>query len=181
MIGLPLGLLYENAGEWLVHRYVLHGLGKRPESYWSFHWRGHHRACRKLDFYDPDYEQPAFAGPLLTPQRKETLGLLAAAVAHAPLLPVAPWFSAGFYYGLVRYYRVHKRAHLDPEWARAHVPWHYDHHMGPNQDANWCVTRPWFDYVMGTRVPYLGTARERADRARRAGLRRHAPDTTSSA
>ena len=24
--------------------------------------------------------------------------------------------------------------------------------MNSNQDANWCVTRPWFDYVMGTRV-----------------------------
>ncbi|RYZ84400.1 MAG: hypothetical protein EOO68_31675, partial [Moraxellaceae bacterium] len=28
----------------------------------------------------------------------------------------------------------------------------YDHHMNSNQDANWCVTRPWFDYVMGTRI-----------------------------
>ncbi len=24
--------------------------------------------------------------------------------------------------------------------------------MNTNQDANWCVTRPWFDYIMGTRV-----------------------------
>jgi sterol desaturase/sphingolipid hydroxylase (fatty acid hydroxylase superfamily) len=31
---------------------------------------------------------------------------------------------------------------------------HYDHHMGKNQDSNWCVTRPWFDWVMGTRVRY---------------------------
>ncbi len=21
-----------------------------------------------------------------------------------------------------------------------------------NQNANWCVTKPWFDYIMGTRV-----------------------------
>ena len=32
------------------------------------------------------------------------------------------------------------------------IPWHYDHHMNTNQDANWCVTRPWFDYIMGTRI-----------------------------
>lgn len=32
------------------------------------------------------------------------------------------------------------------------IPWHYDHHMNSNQDANWCVTKPWFDYLMGTRV-----------------------------
>ena len=47
-------------------------------------------------------------------------------------------------------------------------PWHYDHHMGPNQNANWCVTRPWMDIVMGTREPYAGTDRERATLARRA-------------
>jgi hypothetical protein len=23
--------------------------------------------------------------------------------------------------------------------------------MGPNQDANWCVSYPWFDHVLGTR------------------------------
>ena len=51
---------------------------------------------------------------------------------------------------------------------REHLPWHYDHHMGPNQEANWCVTRPWFDYVMGTREPYVGTLRESGDRARHA-------------
>ena len=68
----------------------------------------------------------------------------------------------------MRYYRVHKRAHLDPEWAKVHLPWHYDHHMGPNQNANWCVTRPWFDHLMGTREPYLGTERAAQDAAKRA-------------
>lgn len=29
---------------------------------------------------------------------------------------------------------------------------HYDHHMNASQHANWCVTKPWFDYIMGTRV-----------------------------
>jgi hypothetical protein len=40
---------------------------------------------------------------------------------------------------------------LSPEWAKKRIPWHYDHHMNTIQDANWCVTRPWFDYLMGTR------------------------------
>jgi hypothetical protein len=44
--------------------------------------------------------------------------------------------------------------------------------MGPDQDANWCVTHPWFDLVMGTREPYAGTERERADSAKRARLSR---------
>jgi hypothetical protein len=39
--------------------------------------------------------------------------------------------------------------------------------MGPNQNANWCVTHPFFDHVMGTREPYLGTEREQRDTKRR--------------
>jgi hypothetical protein len=32
------------------------------------------------------------------------------------------------------------------------MPHHYDHHMGSNQDANWCVSYPWFDWILGTRL-----------------------------
>ena len=35
--------------------------------------------------------------------------------------------------------------------------------MGPDQDMNWCVTFPLWDYVMGTRVPYKGTEKEQKD------------------
>jgi hypothetical protein len=166
MIGIPLGLLAANAGEWLVHKHVLHGLGRVKGSFWSFHWHTHHRACRKHDHYDPDYR-----GGVLhwNGQGKEALGLAAAGVAVLPLFPIAPFFTGTVLYSIVDYYRKHKRAHLDPAWAREHLPWHYDHHMGPNQHANWCVTRPWFDHIMGTREPYVGTGRERARRAARGG------------
>ncbi len=164
MIGIPIGLLYANAGEWLVHKYVLHGLARKKDSFWRFHWNEHHRASRKNGFHDPDYERSLFAW---NAQGKEALALGLTAVAHAPLLPVAPFFTGTVIWRMWRYYRVHKRAHLDPDWARANLPWHWDHHMGPNQHANWCVTHPFFDHVMGTREPYLGTERERRDRARR--------------
>ncbi|MDE2422566.1 MAG: hypothetical protein KGO49_15470, partial [Gammaproteobacteria bacterium] len=55
-------------------------------------------------------------------------------------------------YGIWNYWKVHAKSHLDPEYAKKRIPWHYDHHMTSNQNANWCVTRPWFDYIMGTRV-----------------------------
>ncbi|MBO9471319.1 hypothetical protein J7355_14585 [Endozoicomonas sp. G2_2] len=45
---------------------------------------------------------------------------------------------------------MHAKAHIDAEWGR-HAPWHYDHHMGHDQNANWCVTRPWLDYITGSR------------------------------
>ncbi len=164
MIGIPLGLAYSNAGEWLVHKYVLHGLGRKRSSFWSFHWLEHHRVVRLREFVDPDYQRPLFSR--WDAQTKEAVALTGAAIAHLPLLPVAPFFTGTVLYCIARYYRAHKRAHLDPDWAREHLPWHYDHHMAPDQDANWCVTKPWFDHLMGTRKPYLGTERERQDRER---------------
>ncbi len=164
MIGIPLGLLAANASEWAVHRYLLHGLGKKRESYWSFHWHDHHRNVRRNGHDDPDYAKPLWKSEGML---KEALGLAGAAVAVAPLFPVAPFFVGTLWYSAANYYRVHRRSHLDAEWAREHLPWHYDHHMGPNQNANWCVTRPWFDDLLGTREPYVGTEREAADQAKR--------------
>ncbi len=165
MIGIPLGLAYSNAGEWLVHKYVLHGWGRKRSSFWSFHWLDHHRVVRLNGHVDDAYERSVVGWH---PQGKEALMLTLATAAHLPLFPIAPFFTATVAYSAINYYRKHKRSHLDPEWAREHLPWHYDHHMGPNQDANWCVTRPWFDHVMGTRIPYVGTERERQDRERAA-------------
>ena len=167
MIGFAIGLAYANVGEWVIHKYVLHGLGRKKTSTWSYHWHEHHRHARKLGHLDPDYERSVFAW---NAQGKEALGVVALALAHLPLLPLAPFFVTAVEYSALRYYRVHRRAHRDPEWARENLPWHYDHHMGPNQDANWCVTWPWFDWVMGTREAYVGTERDR-----------HAPATPGTA
>ncbi len=155
MIGIPLGLLYANAGEWLIHKYVLHGLGRRKSSFWSFHWHEHHKASRRGDMHDPAYERPLGGW---NGQTKEALGLVLMGLAHAPLFPVAPFFTATVWYCGARYYYAHRRAHLDFAWAKEHLPWHVDHHLGPDQDANWCVTRPWFDHVMGTRVTVASDA-----------------------
>ncbi|MEZ4320147.1 MAG: hypothetical protein R3F61_21890 [Myxococcota bacterium] len=164
MLGIPLGLVYANASEWLIHKYVLHGRGKKRESFWSFHFHEHHRAARKNAFRDPDYEKSELRD---NAQNREILGLVVLSAIHVPLLPVAPLFTATVWYSAGYYWYVHRRSHLDPEWAREHLSWHYDHHMGPNQDANWCVTRPWMDDWMGTREPYVGTEREQRDLEKR--------------
>jgi len=173
MIGIPLGLLYANASEWLIHKHLLHGLGANKKSFWAFHWHEHHRACRRSDNRDAQYEQSVFAHAT---RRKEAMLLLAGGFVTTPLWPVAPFFVGAVWYSTYRYYQVHKKSHLDPEWAREHLPWHYDHHMGPNQHANWCVTRPWFDEIMGTREPYVGTEREARDVARREAKRARQAD-----
>ena len=180
MIGFPLGLLYANAGEWLIHKHWLHGRGKDRQSFWAFHFFEHHQASRKHVMIDSDYERSVVGWH---GQGKEAAMLALAAVAHAPLLPVAPGFTAGVWISMALYYSRHKRSHQDRDWAREHLPWHYDHHMGPDQDCNWCVTFPWFDHVMGTRVPYAGTEREQQDLARRDKLvaRRATPAATAAA
>jgi sterol desaturase/sphingolipid hydroxylase (fatty acid hydroxylase superfamily) len=165
MIGVPVALLTSAAFEWWAHRYVLHGSGKRRGTFWAFHFHEHHRASRQNRMIDEDYRRPPFRW---NAQGKE---LLALGLLALPVLAVAPWvpfWSATSLFCIARYYRVHRRAHLDPDWARAHLPWHYDHHLGPDQDKNWGVTSAWFDRLMGTRAPYRGTPREEADLLRRA-------------
>jgi len=167
MIGIPLGLLYANAAEWLIHKHVLHGLGGKRSSFWSFHWHEHHKASRKNDMLDQAYTSWKAKWD---PRNKELLGVITLAGMHLPLFPVMPFFTGTVVYSAINYYQVHKRAHVDTEWGREHLPWHYDHHMGPNQHANWCVTKPFLDNVLGTRETFIGTEREirlREKKARR--------------
>jgi hypothetical protein len=166
MIGIPLGWLYSNAGEWLVHKYVLHGLGKNKNSFWSFHWHEHHRESRRHDMVDPGCKRPVFRA--WDAQTKEAVALLGVAAAHLPLLPLAPFFTSTVWFCTWRYYRLHRKAHLDPVWAREHLPWHVDHHLGRQQNLNWCVTHPFFDNLMGTRQSFLQAQRE-PDATPRAG------------
>lgn len=168
MIGFPIGLLASNATEWWIHKYVLHGLGRRKKSYWSFHWHEHHKQSRRNGFHDHDYERSPLGWHA---QGKEVYGLIGISLGVLPLATVAPYFVAAVWASSYAYYAAHKKAHLDPKWARQHLRWHYDHHMGPNQDANWCVTHPLWDHVMGSRIPYAGTERERIDRERLAAQR----------
>lgn len=153
MIGIPIGLVTANAVEWAFHKYVLHGLGKNKKSFWAFHFHEHHRESRRHDMIDEGYESSVFQW---NAQGKEALALALGGVALLPLFPVAPFFTATSIACIVRYYRVHKRAHVDPDWARENLPWHYWHHMGRNQDTNWCVTNPFWDRVVGTYQPMPG-------------------------
>lgn len=163
MLGIPLGLAYANAAEWLIHKHILHGRGRDRRSFWSFHFHEHHKAVRRNNHVDEAYAKPLRSW---NAQTKEAVTLAGALAAHAVLLPIAPGFVGAVWYSGARYYYVHRKSHLDPAWARENLPWHYDHHMAPNQEANWCVTRPWMDHLMGTREPFAGTELERETLAR---------------
>lgn len=154
MIGFPIALIFANGFEWYAHKYILHGTPRPGEPRYSpiptsmkSHWQ-HHKIVRTTDYQDDGYEE----GLSNWRTRDEVTSLLKLTAITSLAMPVAPLFTLGTYYAAARYFYVHRRSHLEPEWGRKAIPWHYDHHMNTNQDANWCVTRPWFDYLMGTRV-----------------------------
>jgi len=140
-------LVYANLGEWLFHRFILHGLGKNPGSIWAFHWR-HHAVCIEHDMLDPGYRQISLSN--WDPRTKELAVVFAALLLHAPLLWLKPIFGLGVYASIALYYFKHRKAHLQAGWAKRHLPWHYEHHIHPDS-GNWCVTWPWCDYLFGTR------------------------------
>lgn len=164
MLNFFTGLIYANGLEWFAHKYLLHEQGKKKDSFWRFHWADHHKIVRQNDFRDVSYEKSLLEW---NPQSKEVAALAAAGILHLPLAFISPSFVAGVFVSGAYYYYVHKKSHLEPEWGKQNLPWHYDHHMGPNQDMNFCVTFPLFDHIMGTRVPYIGTEREKEDKIRR--------------
>lgn len=147
---LILGLLYANAGEWVMHKHILHGLGKNRRSFWAYHCYEHHVIAAKNAMLDPGYRHLTLTA--WNAQTKELIVLAGIILLHAPLLIVLPAFTEALYVSLIIYYCKHRKAHLDPAWAKQHLPWHYDHHLGGHSLANWCITWPWCDYVMGTRV-----------------------------
>ena len=153
--GFLAGLVVANGFEWFAHKYVLHGTHRAGQTRYSpvpdsmrSHWE-HHREVRKTRFSDYAYVEG-----LKNWRIRNEIGLLAvaASVFGLAFYPLSKGMFLATLYSAGNYFYMHRRAHLEPEWARKKIPWHYDHHMNSNQDANWCVTKPWFDYLMGTRV-----------------------------
>ena len=147
-IGLSLlgAYIYGGLAEWVLHKYALHGLGKKKKSIFSFHWHAHHKSCRKNNNFDSDYKLP-----VAPPVKREILFLFLLSSIHFPLFFIAPYFFGGVVLYAIRYFYYHRRAHLDVEWGKRKMPWHYDHHMGKNQDSNWGVTVEWVDKLLKTR------------------------------
>lgn len=149
MLDFPLGIFVANGLEWYFHKVWLHEFPTKYRNSPFFTHIAHHKRARLNNFHDQGYAESMFKNAEIYNEKTALIGLAGAATVF---LPVAPFFTAGLYYGIWNYWRIHAKSHLDPEYAKNRIPWHYDHHMTSNQNANWCVTRPWFDYIMGTRV-----------------------------
>jgi sterol desaturase/sphingolipid hydroxylase (fatty acid hydroxylase superfamily) len=151
LLCIPLAIIYAHILEWVLHKYVLHGLGKNKKSKWASHWHTHHRSSRQNNNYDADYSKGFFHYGV----RGEILGLLALGILHIPTILISPLFYYTLIICAIRYFKIHKKSHLDIKWCKKYLPWHYDHHMGKNQDANWGVTNEWVDKLLSTRIKYF--------------------------
>lgn len=146
-IAFIIALIVTNFTEWATHKWILHGIGKNKNSWFHYHWK-HHNFSRKNNFNDPEYE----AGILKSSSvRKEAFGLFIMLFSNINWLFVWPILFYWFCFFTLIYFFIHKYAHKYPNMTKKYFPWHYDHHMF-DQNSNWCVTLPLFDYIFGTRV-----------------------------
>ena len=163
LIEIFVGILAANFNEWFIHKYIFHGLGKKTKLF-SEHWSVHHKETRSNGHYDSNYKT-CFRE--WNDKTSEIAQLTLFGLTYIPTFFYFPYFVTTLWVSALLYFYLHRRSHLEPEWAKKHLVWHYDHHMGKDQDSNWCVTFPLFDYILGTRRKYVGTDEERADLLKR--------------
>ena len=74
---------------------------------------------------------------------------------HVPLFWYVPVFAGTAILYAFIYMVVHRKSHEHIEFFKKWMPWHYEHHMGRDQNRNWCVVCPLMDHIMGTRDKWL--------------------------
>lgn len=149
-VAFVIALFVTNFTEWATHKWILHGLGKKKNSWFNYHW-AHHNVSRKNGFHDEDYDHGFFESWAV---RREILGLVLMLASNINWYFVWPVLFFWFCFFTIAYYLIHKYSHQYPEFTKKYLRWHWDHHMGIDQNKNWGVTSPLWDYILGTRVKY---------------------------
>jgi hypothetical protein len=84
------GLIHANFGEWLMHRYIFHGLGENPKSVWAYHLHDHHARCLAINMVDSGYRNLDLLS--WNAQSKEFAVLTGIVLFHVPLYCLSPIF-----------------------------------------------------------------------------------------
>jgi len=154
--------IYSHFLEYCLHRFALHNNSFLLKPLFKIHFSNHHRCARADLMVDNDYHSPAsFIF------HKEALILMALCALHIPVALSLPYAFVTVVISACSYFLVHRRAHIDHRWARDNLTWHYDHHMGKDQNCNWGVRLPIFDIIFSTRQYYKGTEDEFKDFVRK--------------
>tara|TARA_R110001583_G_scaffold88575_1_gene229508 strand:+ start:200 stop:676 length:477 start_codon:yes stop_codon:yes gene_type:complete len=126
------GWFYGHILEYFLHR-VMHDY-KRFPFFFKHHFSGHHKLSRQNEMRDESYDNIYKKSSLF-----ECIGLLIGILFHLPVLYFFPFAYIALLVGAAQYYWMHRKSHIDVDWGKKHMPWHYDHHMAKNQHDNWGV------------------------------------------
>ena len=132
-----LGFVQGSLIEYLVHRYLFHGLGKKKDSMFAYHLRDHHLVSRKNDFIDNKLSV------------HEAIGVVFLVALHVPALFLSTYLFTGIAFYAFLFVVLHNTMHKTPGLAEKYFWWHWNHHM-KNQNKSWNVVLPIFDLLTGT-------------------------------
>ena len=131
------GFIHGSLVEYLVHRYLFHGFGKKKDSMFAYHLRDHHLVSRRNDFIDNKLSA------------HEALGVVFLIALHTPALFLSTYLFIGIAFYAFLFVALHNMMHKTPGLAKKYFPWHWNHHM-KNQNKSWNVVLPIFDVLTGT-------------------------------
>jgi len=134
--------LYTLIFEYIAHKYILHNY-KYFKTAFKNHFKIHHGTSRKNKMYDMGYET-------IISSYFEIISLVIIGIIHIPIIFLSTFFYLSLIFNMSHYYYVHRRSHINVEWGKKNIPWHYAHHMGKDQNINWGVRSPIIDKFMGT-------------------------------
>ena len=134
---------YGHILEYFLHR-VMHDFKHFP-FFFKHHFGGHHKISRKNEMRDESYDNIYTKSSLF-----ECLGLLIGMIVHLPIVFFFPFFYITLLASAGQYYWMHRKSHIDVEWGKNKMPWHYKHHMSKDQHSNWGVRSNMIDVLLKT-------------------------------
>ena len=136
---------YGHILEYFLHR-VMHDYKHYP-FFFKHHFGGHHKISRQNEMKDDSYTNVYTKSSLF-----EVSGLMIGLIIHLPVLFFFPFAYITLLISVAQYYWMHRKSHIDVEWGKKNMPWHYRHHMSKDQHANWGVRSDIIDRILTTNV-----------------------------
>lgn len=140
--------------EWAIHKYILHPFGAKKGSFFHYHWE-HHNRCRKNNNIDQEYVD-MFNFKFSPMIKKELFFMVLLNLTSVPVLllywPVGVSLILWQWIYFLLHADSHTREYLPNKFAPGDqdIPWHGEHHMGPDQNMNWSIIGHWPDRLFGT-------------------------------
>ena len=129
--------IYMSFLEWSLHRWLLHNINGPFKT----HILDHHKYAAK-NMIDSDYFTKYFG-------KNEFLGSIIISIIHLPIIYFTfyGYFTVIFY--IILYFYFHRKSHINKDWAKKWLPWHYTHHC-VNVKKNFGIIHPLFDIIFFT-------------------------------